>query len=179
MKIASLIPRTLVAVATAALALSGISNVASAAPSGVGIPSALIIAKSSNRNQVHYSVRVDDSCSPNGPEPVAPYWLMLERGPDVTEPLSDGEERVLGLERQVVTPEGIRISVRALPGRTLTIHTWRSSEGQCASAVSATIGGVSARLASVYVKQKLFGISYVLLTGIGEDGVVVQERVVP
>jgi hypothetical protein len=179
MKIVSFAPRTLVAAATAALALSGISNVASAAPTGLEIPSALIIAKSSNRNQVHYSVRVDDGCAPNGPEPVTPYWLMLERGPDVTEPLSDGEERVLGLERQVVTPEGIRIAVRALPGRTLTIRTWRSSGGQCASAVDAMIGGVTARVASVYVKQKLFGISYVLLTGVGEDGAVVQERVVP
>jgi hypothetical protein len=78
-----------------------------------------------------------------------------------------------------VTGEGIRIAIRALPGRTLTIHTWRGSSGHCISTVDMTVAGVAARVASVYVKQRLFGISYVLLTGVAQDGTVVQERVVP
>jgi hypothetical protein len=179
MRFVQFIPK--LATATLAVALSILTHDASAAPRAVdGIPSALIIAKSSNRNQVHYSVRVDEACAPSGPDPVAPYWLMLEQGPDTTEPLSDREQSVLGLDRQEVIADGIRISVRALPGRTLTIRTWRGSDDRCASVVDMTVAGVPARLASVYVKQKLFGtIAYVLLTGIGSDGAVVQERVVP
>jgi hypothetical protein len=143
------------------------------------IPSALVIAKSSNRNQVHYAVQVDETCAPAGARPVSPYWRMLERGPDAIEPLLEGEQRVLGVERQEVTEQGIRIALHALPGRTLTIHTWRGSDGKCTSSVDATVAGVAARVASVYVQQKLFGVDYVLLTGVSVDGTVVHERVVP
>jgi hypothetical protein len=179
MRFVEFIPK--LATATLVVALSVLTHDASAAPrAAAGIPSALIIAKSSNRNEVHYSVRVDETCSPSGPDPVSPYWQMLERGPDVTESLSDREQKALGLDRQEVTPDGVRISVRALPGRILTIRTWRGIDDRCASAVDMTVAGVPAHLASVYVKQKLLGgIAYVLLTGIGPDGGVVQERVVP
>jgi len=143
------------------------------------IPSALVIAKSTNRNEVHYAVRVDESCAPGGPRPVAPYWRMLERGPDVTESLSDSEQRVLGVERQEVTAAGILLVLRGMPGRILTIHTWRGPDGRCASSVDTTVAGVTARVASVYVKQKFLGVDYVLLTGVSREGIVVQERVVP
>jgi len=179
MRFVQFIPK--LATATIAVTLSFFTHDASAALRAMtGIPSALVIAKSSNRNEVHYSVRVDETCAPSGPDPVSPYWLMLERGPDVTEALSDREQHALGLERQEVSADGIRIAVRALPGRTLTIRTWRGSDDRCASAVDTTVAGMPARLTGVYVKQKLFGgISYVQLTGIGSDGEVAQERVVP
>jgi hypothetical protein len=64
------------------------------------LPSAIVIAKSSNRNEVHYAVRVDDACAPYGPAPVRPYWRMLERGPKATEALRENELRVLGLQYQ-------------------------------------------------------------------------------
>jgi len=41
------------------------------------------------------------------------------------------------------------------------------------------ITGVAARVAGVYVQQKLFGIDYVLLTGLAEDGATVRERLAP
>ena len=97
----------------------------------------------------------------------------------MTEPLSGSEERVLGVERQEVTSDGIHMTLRAFPAKPLTIHTWRTDGGQCASAVDMTIAGVTARVANVCVKQKLFGVAYVLLTGVSVNGAVVQERVVP
>ena len=39
-----------------------------------------------------------------------------------------------------------------------------------------TIAGVPARVASVYVQQRLFGIAYVLVTGWSEAGSLVRER---
>jgi hypothetical protein len=164
-----------------AAAVATWSSRASAAQVGQDfvIPSAIVIAKSTNRNEVHYAVRVDETCAPGGPRPVSPYWRMLERGPDVTEPLSDSEQRVLGVERQQVTPAGIHLVLRGLRERTLTIHTWRAPDGRCTSSVDTTVAGVTARVASVYVKQKFFGVDYVLLTGISQEGAVVQERVVP
>ena len=143
------------------------------------LPSVLVIAKSSNKNQVHYAALVDEACVPAGQSPVRPYWRMLERGPLVTEPLSDSEQRVLGLEYQEVAADTVQIALRGMPTRTFTVHTSRAADGRCASWVGATIAGVPARVASVYVQQKLFGVDYVLLSGLSEAGAVVRERVVP
>jgi hypothetical protein len=104
---------------------------------------------------------------------------MLERGPLVTEPLSDSEQRVLGLEYQEVAGETIQIALRGMPTRTFTVHTLHAADGRCASWVGATIAGVPAHVASVFVQQKLFGVDYVLLSGVSEAGAVVRERVVP
>jgi hypothetical protein len=140
------------------------------------ISSALAIAKSSNKNQVHYSVQVDDACAPTGAAPVHPYWRMLEKSPDATEPLGGMEQRAFGIARQDVEGDNVRISLRALPARPITIHTVRGNDGRCTSSASVTINGAPARIDNVYVKLKLFGVDYVQLTGIAEDGRVVRER---
>jgi hypothetical protein len=143
------------------------------------ISSALVITKSSNKNEVHYAVQVDETCSPVGVEPVTPYWLMRERGPNVTERLSKSEDRVLGIARQCVMPGRVDVGLRAFPGRTLSIRTWQEPDGKCASSVDTFVSGVMTRLLGVYVKQRLFGISYVLLTGVADSGVVLRESVQP
>jgi hypothetical protein len=179
MKLSPLVSRPLAAGLLACVALGGAPRVSHAAAPELGVPSALVITKSSNKNEVHYAVQVDAACAPVGPRPVSPYWLMRERGPGVTEPLRDSEERVLGIQRQDVTSGSIDVSLRGFPGRTLTIHTWKGSEGRCDSSVDALVGGAPARVLGVFVKQRLFGISYVLLTGVTADGAVVRERFTP
>ena len=143
------------------------------------IDNVLVIAKSSNKNEVHYAVHVDEACAPIAPAPISAYWRMLERGPDVTEPLRSREERVLGVERQLVDTGGVRATLRAFPGRTLTFRTWRAKDGKCGSAVETVVAGVPATVASVFVQQKLFGVAYVELTARTAQGVVVRERLVP
>ncbi len=105
-----------------------------------------------------------------------PYWLMLERGPGVTEPLSSRELRVLGVASQDVAGDAIRFVVSGMPSRTFIAHTGRGADGVCTSWVETTIAGSEARLLGVYVKQKLFGVDYVLLTGRTQEGKPVQER---
>jgi hypothetical protein len=143
------------------------------------LPSGLAIAKSSNKNQVNYTVLVDDTCAPAGRTPVRPYWRMLERGPLETEPLSANEQSVLGVARQEVTGSCVQINLRGIPNRPITIETRRDADGRCSSSAEMTIAGVPATVASVYVKQRIFGIDYVLLTGRSEDGARVQERLSP
>jgi hypothetical protein len=140
------------------------------------ISSALAIAKSSNKNQVHYAVEVDGACAPTGASPVRPYWRMLEKSADATEPLGGMEQRAFGIARQDVSGDDVRISLRALPQRPITIHTIRAEDGKCTSSASTTINGVPARIDNVFVKTKLFGVDYVQLTGITKDGSVVRER---
>ncbi len=155
-----------------------LSSIARAAPaeSVVELPSVLVISKSSNRNQVHYAADLTQDCEPAGGAPLHPYWRMLERGPETTEPLQASEQKWLGLERQVVEGDAIRMSLRALPGRSFLVHAARAGDGRCASWVDTTIAGVPARVSSIFVKQTLFGVDYVQLSGWTEAGAQVTER---
>lgn len=168
----------LLAATLAATAVTGFASRASAGQVSE-LAGALVITKSSNRNQVEYAVQVDGACAPAGPAPVRPYWRMLERGPSAIEPLGGGEQRVLGVGRQDVAGRLVRLTLRGMPSRAIMIETERGADGQCSSKAQTTIAGVPARLAAVYVQERLFGIEYVLLSGWAEDGTSVRERIVP
>ncbi len=70
------------------------------------------------------------------------------------------------------------VALRAVPSKPIAIRTFRSAEGECSSTVEMSIGGVSANVTDIYVKQKLFGIDYVLVTGVARSGQIVKERLV-
>jgi hypothetical protein len=159
-------------------AIAAVVLAAASAPAAQAkeIPSALSIAKSSNKNQVHYAVSVDDACAPRGSAPVRAYWRMLEKSADATEPLGHMEERAFGIAQQSANADDIHVELRALPSRPITIHTTKNADGTCSATATATIAGTSARISDVYVKIKLFGAEYVQLTGVANDGRVVRER---
>jgi hypothetical protein len=157
--------------------MAGLAGSASATPAAAEIPNALVITKSSNKNQVNYAVQVNQACVPAGRSPVHPYWRMLERGADATEPLVDSELRAFGVERQSIDAAGVNVVLRGMPARAITIRTWRQPDGGCASSANMTINGVPARVTDVYVRQKLFGIDYVQITGSTSGGQVVRERI--
>jgi len=138
----------------------------------------MVISKSSNKNELHYAAFVDERCAPATSTPVHAYWVMLERGPGVTEPLSRTEARLLGIASQEVSGDTIRFVVNGMPSRTFVAHTGRV-DGACTSWVETTIGKAQARLLGVYVKQRLFGVDYVLLSGRTPEGKAVEERVSP
>lgn len=143
------------------------------------IPSAFVVSKTQNRNQVHYAVKVDEACRPVTAAPVRPYWLMLSKGPRVTEPLLDREQPAYGIAQQQVEGSAVRIVLRALPGRPVVIHTWQGPDGACLSAAVTTIAGVRARLFNVHVACTFLctGVDHLLLTGWKDDGSVVRELV--
>lgn len=143
------------------------------------LPSVMIVTKSSNRNEVHYAAYVDENCSPSTKAPLHPYWLMLERGPGVTEPLTRNEAHVLGIGTQEVSGDTIRFVVSGLPSRTFVAHIGRGADGVCTSWVDTTIAGADARVLGVYAKQRFLGVDYVQLTGRTPEGKIVQEQVRP
>jgi hypothetical protein len=157
------------------VAVAGLSGAARASQAAE-IASALVISKSSNKNQVHYAVQVDQACAPVGSSPVHPYWRMLERDASATEPLEESELRAFGIQRQSVVPGGVNVVLRGMPARSITILTSRGPGGACTASASMTISGMPARLSDVYVRQKLFGIDYVQVTGRTPGGDVVRER---
>ncbi len=158
---------------------------ATAADAGIALPSVFFVAKSENRNQVHYGVRLDASCAPAGGAPVFVYWRMLEHGPGATEPLLSQEEPAYGLADQRVVERSeaggrVLLRLRALPGRAIALET-SGRDGVCRAVATMVIGGGQASLASVYAQLKWpFGVDYLALRGRRlADGRAVEERVTP
>jgi hypothetical protein len=150
---------------------------------GNPVHSVFFIAKSENRNQVHYAVRVDARCRPIGTRPVYGYWRDYEDGPKATSRLLDHEQSAYGLTaprwvRAAAEGGQIRIGLRGFPDRPLTIETFRTRAG-CRARAHTTIARSHAVLRSIYVELGfLFSIDYVLLRGYrAADGRPLQEKV--
>jgi hypothetical protein len=138
----------------------------SAEASGTSVvPSVFHIAKSENRNEVHYALRVDDRCRPVGASALYPYWRMHEKGPGETEPLLYVERQVYGLLDLRVESEGVLTAkLRALPDRSIRVVVGPTPRG-CDSRVETTISGVRVELVRVFVKVGWLGRATVRLEG--------------
>ncbi|WP_223759727.1 DUF4833 domain-containing protein [Myxococcus sp. RHSTA-1-4] len=151
-----------------------------AAPAGSAMParsadSAFFITRSTNKNQVHYGIQVDESCRPRGPQPVHAYWRMLEKGERHVEPLLGREGPAYGLadgQQVESTPSGWRVHVRlrAWPDRTIDVDVFREN-GRCVARAWTRMDGQVAQIERIFVKAAWpSGVDYVLLSGTGADG---------
>lgn len=180
------VPLSSLAVGLAALVvLAPLPRIASGQGRFHDVASVFFVAKSENRNQVHYGVRLDETCSPAGRAPVFAYWRMLEHGPLATEGLLPLEEPGYGVGEQRVLARGpnggqVAVSLRALPARTIVISS-RSQGDACVAGATTTIAGAPAALGSVYAQLSWpFGVAYLMLSGRDlTDGREVREQVVP
>jgi hypothetical protein len=150
------------------------------------VRSVFFVAKSENRNEVHYGVALDSACVPVGASPVFAYWRMRERGPLATEPLLSREMSAYGVaqpQRVEYGDQGGRVVFRlnALPRRSIAIDAAPvGPDGQaCTATARAVIGGTAATLTSVFVQLRWpFGVDHIELSGrAGSSGRVVSERV--
>src|SRR5690606_5583750 len=87
------------------------------------VRSVAYVAKSENKNEVHYAVALDDRCMPAGPAPVFGYWRNRERGLPPEEPLLSREQRAYGIASQSVEKNRVTIRLRALPDREIVFET--------------------------------------------------------
>jgi len=164
------------AVVTLLAALASLSTVANAdSPASGKVVPVFSIAKSENKNQVQYVVRLDDNCAPMGQAPVSAYWRMLEIGPAETAPILSREVAAYGLASQAVVASdasggAVRAVLEALPERPLTIVTSRGGDGKCRALATASLAGTPAHLFNVYVHLKWDGVDYLLLQGWSMDG---------
>jgi len=149
------------------------------------VPSLFFVAKSENRNQVHYALRLDERCAPLGASPVQPYWRMLEQGARLVEPLLGREQPAYGIREQTVLERGdrggvVRVVLRALPTRPVLVTSFARGAG-CAATASLVIDGTPATLGSIYVQLGwLFGVDRLVVQGRAlSDGRPVSETLVP
>jgi hypothetical protein len=167
--------------------VAGLAALATTAGAARGDPShdvasAFFVAKSENRNQVHYGVHLDTTCAPSGVAPVFAYWRMLEHGPSATEPLLSREQPAYGIAEQRVVErrtDGGRLLVRlrALADRPIEIATG-PREGGCEVTATTVIDGAPAVLSSVFAQLRWpFGVDYLMLSGRSlADGRLLHER---
>jgi hypothetical protein len=159
----------------------GVALLATAARGDLGardVPTVFHIAKSENRNQVHYGVHLDAACAPAGAAPAFAYWRMLEHGPLATEPLLDREQGAYGFADQRVLEGGrVVLRLRALPARSIVVQTGHEGDA-CSAVATTTIGGAPAVLDSVFVQLRWpFGVDHLVLAGHRTaDGAAVQEK---
>lgn len=146
------------------------------------VRSVFFIAKSQNRNQVHYGIRLDRECSPVGIRPVFAYWRMFENQGE-PEPLLGTETPAYGLDDAQEIVNGpdtshVRVRLRAFRDRPLVVTVTRRG-AQCEAEASTTIAGANAKLDSLYVKLRWpFGVEYVLVRGSRSvGGRWVEERI--
>jgi hypothetical protein len=167
-----------------ATCLASVAGIALGGERTRDIGSVFFVAKSENRNQVHYGLHLDEACSPSGRAPVFAYWRMLEHGPLATEPLLAHEVPAYGVAEQRVLARDqgggrVAVTLRALPARTIVVASQAQGE-VCRADATTSIGGAPAALTSVYAKLGWpFGVDYLVLSGRGLDGREVRERIVP
>lgn len=143
------------------------------------------VAKSENKNQVHYGVRVDRLCRPAGKSPVYAYWRMRERGPRQFERLLGHEQPAYGLhdsQRVERSARGgkVRVQLRAFPDRPITIEVYRQAQG-CVARGLVRIHHQPAIVQSIYIDIGfLFSLNYAQVSGVRiADGRAVQEKLEP
>ena len=153
-----------------------------AEPDARVVGSVFFIAKSENKNQVHYGIHLDKACAPEGDAPVFAYWRMLERGPLATEPLLSREVPAYGLYEQRLlkhSEHGGRVFLRlnALRARPVVVES-AAAGATCATTARTAIGGVPASLESIFVQLRWpFGVESIVLSGRASlDGRPVYER---
>jgi hypothetical protein len=168
-------PTQRLALVAVVLARVAVASADSRSATGSAV-AAFTIAKSENKNQVQYAVRVDDHCVPASGEPAFAYWLMLEQGPTRTEALLPQEGEAYGIASQAVTERArdggeVRLFLRAVPSRAIVVDTSRTPGGACRAVATTVIAGAPAHLFNVYARLKWpFGVDYLLLQGWSIDG---------
>jgi hypothetical protein len=164
----------------ALVATTTAETAASSAAQTIEIPSVFFVSKSENRNQVHYALAVDQDCLPTGLAPLRAYWREYEKSPSARAPLLAREEAAYGIASQSANGNWLKVSLRALPSRTLEIQTARAADGSCQTWTHTTIAGTEAQLYQIHVSLWILGIASITLTGwTWTDRAVIREILKP
>jgi len=137
------------------------------------------IKRNKNRNEVHYAIRYDEkTCKPIDDESLIGYWQMLEKGPNIFEPIGRLERMAYGIKSQEISGNDLIVQLKAFPDRTIRI-TFTAS-GRCKIVPLIAINGQDAALKfiSVFAEEGIIKptVKYVDISG-SRGGAVVTERI--
>lgn len=167
---------------TAVLFVATAARAASAPSFGPNdVRTLFLIAKSDDRDEVHYGIHLDKDCLPVGAEPVFAYWQQIEQGPNVVEELNALDRTVYGIDRQNVAKRAlddsvVTMAINAASDRTVTIGV-RRQNGACVAEPMGLISGTRAQLERIFVHIAGFlRVDWVEIRG-SANGRVIVERV--
>jgi hypothetical protein len=138
------------------------------------------IKRNKNRNEVHYAVRYDEkTCKPVDSEPLYGYWLMLEKGPNVYEPIGRIERMAYGISSQSIKGNDLVVQLKAFPDRPIRVTF--NQGGGCSITANVLISGSEAHLKqiSVFAEEGFIKptVKYVDISGT-RSGAPVSEHIV-
>ncbi|MDB4976396.1 MAG: hypothetical protein JWN48_4737 [Myxococcaceae bacterium] len=147
------------------------------------VHSAFHVEKSENRNQVHYGIRLDAACRPQGKAPVFAYWMRLKKDVWDEDPLIGAAVRVYGASTdqtvQVAATGGhVDMYVKALKRVPVSIAITKGKDG-CIATPTVVLNGERVKLVRAFLQLGRFGITvkYVDVYGTREkDGHTVTQQ---
>jgi len=142
------------------------------------------VAKSENRNEVHYGLRLDAACRPVGKRPVFAYWKRHRSTGQVDAPLEGLGRHFYGAsDRQNVRMDErgghVQMHVKALERVVVDIAVQKTERG-CVALPTTLINGERATLSRAYLQLGRFGLSVKYVDVMGtrpRDGARVVQRV--
>lgn len=143
------------------------------------VASVFHIAKSENKNQVHFAARLDERCALSGDEPILAYWRDREVSASATSELLFLERPAYDVgEVQRLGPYRARFVLRGFADWLLELQTSRGEEGRCAAQVIGLVGGEPARIREVFVQLSGWSVDYAVVRADRlRDGVLIETRV--
>jgi len=138
-----------------------------------------VVRRNTNRNEVHYAIETTgDALLPAGNTPLTVYWLMLEKGENVTEPITIFEQMAFGIASQHIDGENVVMKLAALPDRAIRVS--RAANDPTRFKAYTTIAGSEAELSDFYAYAEaafiMPKVKYIEIHGI-KDGAPVTERI--
>ncbi|MBD2452341.1 DUF4833 domain-containing protein [Nostoc sp. FACHB-152] len=128
------------------------------------IPSMFFVSSNNNKNQVHYGIKLNQDCSPNGSKPVFAYWRMKNGS---TKNLSQEQRPAFDIATQSILGDKVNISLRVFESRgmkkPITIQTLRANDGICRAKALMVINEEPAALSNFYLSlanlKRFFGLT--------------------
>jgi hypothetical protein len=111
------------------------------------------IQRSTNRNEVHYQLRVDDRCHIVADKPVSGFWKRWEKNPMSIDPLTVLDQIAYGIVQQTVQDNWVSFSLKALEQKRIKASVTATPQpGACSPIVHTEIQGQWAALERIYVQ---------------------------
>ena len=142
------------------------------------------VAKSENKNQVHYALHLDAQCKPMGKRPVFAYWQRLREGKRVDDQLTGLGTTVYGAsdEQTIIARSqgatGVEMFVKALKAVRINIEVQKTPQG-CRAVPYVTILKQRARLSHAFLQLGAWGLTVKYVDVVGfrvSDGKRIAER---
>lgn len=142
------------------------------------------VAKSENKNQVHYALHLDADCRPMGKRPVFAYWQRLREGKRVDGQLEGLGTTVYGAsdEQKVTRHESgsssVEMYVKALKAVRINIEIHKTPQG-CRAIPYTSILKQRARLSHAFLQLGAWGLTVKYVDVVGfrvSDGQRIAER---